>query len=80
MGHTMVPLNQAIGGGLEHDCATWEEIFEDEENADNAWNDPSKAKGSNNRTPSNVLVIAQRECSRARRFGQCQAHCEVRSL
>ena len=48
-------------GGLEHDCSTWEEIYdyEDEENADNAWNDPSKAKGSNDRTPANVLAIAQ---------------------
>ena len=33
MGHTMVPLNQAIGGGLEHDCSTWDESYEDEENA-----------------------------------------------
>ena len=37
MGHTMVPLNQAIGGGLGHDCSpAWGEINE-------AWNDPAKA-------------------------------------
>ncbi|CAE7946616.1 unnamed protein product [Symbiodinium sp. KB8] len=38
MGHTMVPLYQAIGGGLEHDGSTGDEIYEDEENAANAWN------------------------------------------
>ncbi|CAE7302178.1 unnamed protein product [Symbiodinium sp. CCMP2592] len=26
MGHTMAPLCQAVGGGLEHDCSTWDEI------------------------------------------------------
>ena len=59
MGDTMVPLSQAIDGGLEHDCSTWDEIYEDEENATNACRDPTKAKGTNDRTPANVLTIAQ---------------------
>ena len=54
-----VPLNQAIGGALEHDCSTWDEIYEDEENATNAWHDPTKAKGSDERNSVNVLAIAQ---------------------
>ena len=46
MGHTMVPLCQSIGAGLEHDCSTWDEIYEDGGNdAPNAWNAP-KAKAS----------------------------------
>ena len=54
MGHTMAPLSQRIGGGLEHDCSTW-----DQENAANAWNDPTKVEGTNERTPANVVAIAQ---------------------
>ena len=46
MGHTMVPLCQSIGAGLEHDCSTWNEICEDGGNdAPNAWN-ASKAKAN----------------------------------
>ena len=46
MGHTMVPLCQSIGAGLEHDCSTWDEIYENDGNdAPNAWN-ASKAKAS----------------------------------
>ena len=46
MGHTMVPLCQSIGAGLEHDCSTWDEIYEDGGNdAPNAWN-ASKAKAN----------------------------------
>ena len=26
MGRTLVPLNQAIGGGLMHDCSTWDDL------------------------------------------------------
>ena len=41
----MVPLNQAVGGGLEHDCSTWDEIYENEDNETaNAWNAPFQAK------------------------------------
>ena len=52
MGHTMVPLSQRIGGGLEHDCSTW-----DQENAANAWNDPTKAEGTNERTPAKMIFL-----------------------
>eukprot|EP00439_Symbiodinium_sp_Y106_P015760 s6061_g2.t1 len=46
MGHTMVPLCESIGAGLEHDCSTWDEIYEDGGNdAPNAWN-ASKAKAN----------------------------------
>ncbi|CAE7354299.1 Spag1 [Symbiodinium sp. KB8] len=45
--------NRAIGGGLECDCSSWDEIYEDEENTANAWN------GSNNRNLANVMAIAQ---------------------
>ena len=46
MGHTMVPLCQSIGAGLEHDCSTWDELYEDEGNeAPNAWN-AAKAKAN----------------------------------
>eukprot|EP00439_Symbiodinium_sp_Y106_P040319 s3502_g4.t3 len=42
----MVPLCQSIGAGLEHDCSTWDEIYENDGNdAPNAWN-ASKAKAS----------------------------------
>ena len=44
VGHTMVPLCQSIGAGLEHDCSTWDELYENDDNeAPNAWNAP-KAK------------------------------------
>ena len=59
MGHTMLPLNQAIGGGLMHDCSTWDEICVDEENATIACSGPTKAKGTNDRTPANALAIVQ---------------------
>ena len=29
MGHTMVPLNQCYVDGLEHDCSTWDQLYED---------------------------------------------------
>ena len=46
MGHTMVPLCQSIGAGLEHDCSTWNELYEDDGNeAPNAWN-AAKAKAN----------------------------------
>eukprot|EP00439_Symbiodinium_sp_Y106_P067162 s165_g11.t1 len=46
MGHTMVPLCQSIGAGLENDCSTWDELYEDEGNeAPNAWN-AAKAKAN----------------------------------
>ena len=59
MGHTMVPLKQAIRGGLEHDCSSWDKIYEAEENAANAFHDPTKAKRSNDRNAANVPAIAQ---------------------
>ena len=31
MGHTMVPGQQAVGAGLEHDCSTWSELCDDDE-------------------------------------------------
>ena len=30
MGHTMVPLNQAVGGGPVHHCSTSDRIYENE--------------------------------------------------
>ena len=46
MGHTMVPLCQSIGAGLEHDCSTWDELYENDGNeAPNAWNAPMQGKG-----------------------------------
>ena len=46
MGHTMVPLCR-IGAGLEHNCSTWDELYEDKGNeAPNAWN-TAKAKANN---------------------------------
>ena len=63
MGHTMVPLSQAVGGGLEHDCSTWDEIYENEDNeAANAWNAPLQAKGSNDR---NALATALAQTANA---------------
>ena len=40
----LVPVQQAFGGGLDHDCSTWDELFgdEDDENA-NAWNGPASS-------------------------------------
>ncbi|CAE7861993.1 unnamed protein product, partial [Symbiodinium sp. KB8] len=39
MGHTMAPVQQAFGAGLDHDCSTWDELYEDEdENVANALN------------------------------------------
>ncbi|CAE7247920.1 yqkD [Symbiodinium sp. CCMP2592] len=49
----MVPMT----GGLEHDCSTWDEIYENEDNeAANAWNAPSQAKGSNDRNVATALA------------------------
>ena len=31
MGHTMAPVQQAFGAGLDHDCSTWDELYEDED-------------------------------------------------
>ena len=46
MGHTMVPLCRSIGAGLEQDCSTWDEIYEDEgKEVPTAWNAP-KAKAN----------------------------------
>ena len=56
MGRKM-PLNQAVGGGLDHDCFSWGEIYEGEENAANAWNDLANTKGSNGRNSPNVLAF-----------------------
>ena len=82
MGHTMAPLCQAVGGGLEHDCSTWDEIYENEDNeAANAWNAPSQAKGSNDR---NVATAPVCQCSRAWHgdcpAAECQGHCQVIAL
>ena len=40
----MVPVQQAFGGGLDHDCSTWDELYEyeDDENS-NAWNGPASS-------------------------------------
>ena len=47
----------AVGGGLEHDCSTWDGIYENEDNeAANAWNAPSQAKGSNDRNVATALA------------------------
>eukprot|EP00439_Symbiodinium_sp_Y106_P059883 s5111_g8.t2 len=57
MGHTVVLLCQAVGGGREHDCSTWDAIYENEDNeAANAWNAPSQAKSSNNRNVATALA------------------------
>ncbi|OLQ11341.1 hypothetical protein AK812_SmicGene4823 [Symbiodinium microadriaticum] len=59
MGHTLVPMSQAIGGGLMHDCSTWNEIYAGEENvAAKAWNAPAEVKGSNDRTAATVHTIS----------------------
>ncbi|OLQ14235.1 hypothetical protein AK812_SmicGene1645 [Symbiodinium microadriaticum] len=47
----------AVGGGLDHDCFSWGEIYEGEENAANAWNDLANTKGSNGRNSPNVLAF-----------------------
>ena len=36
--HTMVPLVQCYGGGLEHDCSRWDELYEEDDGKNNAWN------------------------------------------
>ena len=42
----MVPLCRSIGAGLEQDCSTWDEIYEDEgKEVPTAWNAP-KAKAN----------------------------------
>ena len=41
----------------EHDCSTWDEIYENEDNeAANACNAPSHAKGSNDRNVATALA------------------------
>ena len=44
MGHTLGPVQQAFGGGLDHGCSTSDELYgdEDDENA-NAWNGPASS-------------------------------------
>ena len=61
MGHTMVP-----GGGLDHDCSTWDELYGEEEGENaNAWNGrassstASKQRSAENAFPGPVTVISQ---------------------
>ena len=66
MGRTMVPVNQAFGGGLDHDCSNWDELFGEEEGENaNAWNGPassstaSKQRSAENAFPGPATVIRQ---------------------
>ena len=54
MGHTMVPLCQAVGSAA---VPPGDEIYENEDNeAANAWNAPSQAKGSNDGNVATALA------------------------
>ena len=82
MGHTMVPLCQSIGAGLEHDCSTWDELYENDGNeAPNAWNAP-KAKASDQAVgtalaqTANALEAWRRDCPAQ----DCERQCEVNAL
>ncbi|OLP97396.1 LINE-1 retrotransposable element ORF2 protein [Symbiodinium microadriaticum] len=56
LGHTMVPVQQAFGGGLDNDCSTWDELYgdEDDENA-NAWNGPASSTASKKRNAESAF-------------------------
>ena len=67
MGHTMVPVQQAFGAGLDHDSSTWNELYgygDEDENA-NAWNGPassstaSKKRTAENAFPGSATVVSQ---------------------
>ncbi|OLP82439.1 hypothetical protein AK812_SmicGene36919 [Symbiodinium microadriaticum] len=65
MGHTMVPVQQAFGAGLDHDSSTWDELYGDEDENANAWNGPassstaSKKRTAENAFPGSATVISQ---------------------
>ena len=57
IGHKVVPLVRCYGGGLEHDCSTWDELYEDdhgEPTNPNAWNAPATGSNGRQRLPSPV--------------------------
>ena len=66
MGHTMVPAVQAAHGGLDHDCSTWDQLYEGDDGEDvHAWNAPASStaampkKSSGMTSSGSATVLSQ---------------------